>query len=113
MNDHPEAVELAAAAPALEVAARREAVALTDGCQPRRPLRCWRYSRDSAAFPRWVLPYLTVQSNGEVDFDYPDNGGNCRLKDGWWVVEFDSSAPDLVGVYTGDEFAAQFLTVGP
>lgn len=118
-HEHPEAAEYAAAAPELErVAAAVVApvagvdVAVTHFCQPRAPHRCWRFSKDSEAFPKWVSEYLIVQSSGRVEFQYPDNGNNHVLAEGDWVVLFDKSV-DAVVLYDAKEFGELFETVTP
>lgn len=117
--EHREAEEYAAVAKELERAAMAIVapvagvdVAVTHFCLPRAPHHCWRFSKNSTAFPKWVSEYLIVQGDGTVNFQYPENGNDHKLAEGDWVVLFDKSV-DAVVLYDAKEFDELFATVRP
>lgn len=84
--------------------------AVSHRCMPLDPFRCWQYDAGAKAIPTWVLEFLTVQPDGRVEFNAPDNGPSCFLDGGDWLVLFDTD-PDLVAVFPPEQFAALFRCV--
>lgn len=84
--------------------------AVSHVCMPIEPFRCWQYDARAKAIPLWVLEYLTIQGDGRVEFNAPDNGPSCILEGGDWVVLFDAEE-QLVAVYTIGDFADLFRCV--
>lgn len=84
--------------------------AVSHRCMPLEPFRCWQYDTRAKAIPTWVLEYLTIQPDGRVEFNAPENGPSCFLDGGDWLVCFDGEE-QLVTVYPPTDFAARFRCV--
>lgn len=76
-------------------------------CRPRKPFDSWQLTDQQHDIPRWLLPFLTGQASGRIDFTYPDNGGQFEMKPGDWAVRL---SDDIVEHFTAEEFLERFET---
>lgn len=60
--------------------------------------------------PTWLCAYVILQTSGMMEFQYPNNGADLKLKDGDWIVLFDFQG-ECVMHYTDEEFRKLYEVV--